>query len=128
MDGKMKFKLGGISVLIVIVIALTAIIGVSAKDTCWIENFLSTDYTVCEVEGGIYILTPTPTATKKVKSAISATPVAPVGSIFGSPNPINNFLPDWFEVGSIFGGPDPINNVLPDWNDPTPAPTKNPVR
>jgi len=39
-----------------------------------------------------------------------------IGSIFGGPDPINNFLPDWYEVGSVFGGPDPSNNFLPSWD------------
>ncbi len=85
-----------IVILIIAVLLTLGIVGfASAQDTCWVENFLDTDYTVCEVEGGIYIQTPTPTLA--------------VGSIFGGPDPINNFLPGW-HVGSIFGGPEPINN------------------
>ena len=96
--------------LIVLVLLLGVIVFASAKDLCRIENVEDVDYTVCEVEGGIYILTPTPSPTQK---PIRKPTQEPVGSIFGGPEPINNFMfgREW----SIFGGIEPINNFLPDW-------------
>jgi len=96
--------------LIVLVLLLGVIVFASAKDLCRIENIEDVDYTVCEVEGGIYVLTPTPSPTPK---PIRKPTQEPVGSIFGGTEPINNFLPDW--AWSIFGGPEPINAFLPDW-------------
>ena len=94
----------------VLLLLLGVIVLVSAQDLCWVENFEDIDYTVCEVEGGIYVLTPTPAPTQKPPpKSIQET----VGSIFGGSEPINNFLPGW--AWSIFGGPEPINDFLPDW-------------
>ena len=99
---KLKFKLFIISLFVgfIIMFAFMQVIDVSAfwvRDVCWIENYLDIDFTVCEVPGGIYVLTPTPTPTVRVRNNM------------GYPAP-----------------PDDMGYPAPSDNTPTPYPTFTP--
>lgn len=86
-----------IAMLVVITEPVNASSPAWVKDTCWIENYLDIDFTVCEVSGGIYILTPTPTPTDRPK--------------------VKHGRPDKFTSTSV---------PIPTYEESTPAPTRIP--
>jgi hypothetical protein len=111
--------------LLIIVLGLCVPnVGAYVKDVCWVENYLETDFTVCQVENGIYILTPTPTGTPKPKVKIRQPrcydPLEPWQC------QVLTYVPTWINTVDNYPYPAPVETQIIPTITPRPTPTLAP--